>query len=339
MKAIRYSVPLALLGMAMYTAGCAPSKVDRESAPAIRLSLNWFPDSQHAGFYAAEAFGLFQQQQLPVRIIPGGPATPVVQYVAQRQTDFAVANADQILMARAAGAPVVAVLASMQDSPRCIMVHQEAGIQSLRNLRDVTLAVGAGQAFAMFLQQQVPLENVKTVPYTGSVALFLQDHRFAQQAYVFSEPYVAQQKGAHPLTLMVSELGFNPYSSCLIAHEELIRSEPDKVGKVVSCVRQGWLDYFRNPQPVHKQILAVNSQMDAASLDYGMQALRALCLPPGQPDSVIGSMEPQRWQTMCDQLIQLGLLPEGTDPTGAYTNQFIVPLTSQPAADERPVGT
>ena len=113
--------------------------------------LNWFPDTQHAGFYAAEVFGEFAQQQLSVRIIPGGPAAPIVQNVALKQVEFAVANADQILMARAQGAPVVAILASMQTSPRCIMVHRESGIQSLREHARCDVGVGSRKGICQVL--------------------------------------------------------------------------------------------------------------------------------------------------------------------------------------------
>ncbi len=136
----RVIVLAGLLSLGSLGTGCAPSAPRSEEAATIRLALNWFPDTQHAGFYAAEVFEEFKQQGLSVEIIPGGPAAPIVQNVALKQVEFAVANADQILMARAQGAPIVAVLASMQTSPRCIMIHRESGIQSLGDLRDLTLA-------------------------------------------------------------------------------------------------------------------------------------------------------------------------------------------------------
>ena len=89
--------------------------------------------------------------------------------------DFAIANADQVLLARAQGADVVAVFAAMQNSPRCIMVHEGSGIGSLDHLRDMTLALGDGKAFAEYLKNKVPLTNVRIVSYTGSVAKFLLD--------------------------------------------------------------------------------------------------------------------------------------------------------------------
>ncbi len=77
---------------------------------------------------------------------------------------------------------------------------------------------------------------------------------------MFSEPFVVRQKGAEPVTLMVSQLGFDPYTSCLITHEDLLRSNPDRVRRMVRCVRRGWGRYFRDPGPVHGRILAANPQ-------------------------------------------------------------------------------
>ena len=105
---------------------------------------------------------------------------------------------------------MVAILASMQTSPRCIMVHREMGIQSLSDLHDVTLALGAGKAFAKFLQQELPLKTSRSCPTPAALPCSSKTHSSRQQAYVFSEPYVVRQKGAEPVTLMVSQLGFDP---------------------------------------------------------------------------------------------------------------------------------
>jgi hypothetical protein len=117
-----------------------------------------------------------------------------------------------------------------------------------------------------------------------------------------------------------------------MTHEELIRTDPERVQRMVQCVRNGWLAYFRNPQPVDERIAAVNPQLDATSLEFGRDALKPLVIPPGHDESVVGVMDEQRWRTLCDQLIRLELLPEGTDPTHAYTTRFLGPLELAPAA-------
>ena len=317
-------VIVAALAIAL-TTGCQ-SSVD-EDRDAIQLQLNWFPDAQHGGFYAAADIPLSNGAQLEV--LPGGPAAPVIQQVTTRQVDFAVANADQILMARAQGAPVVAVLAAMQHSPRCIMVHRQSNITSFDELNNMTLALGTGKAFANFLQQQLPLTDVQIVPYTGSIAMFLQDHRFGQQGYIFSEPYVARSRGADPVMLMVSDLGFDPYSSCLITHEEVIAQHPDRVQAVVAAACQGWRDYLENPTEVNRRIVAINSEMDVDSLAYGAEALRSLCIPENAPPSNLGTMSAARWEQLADQLVALGLMESSAGSAEAFTSDFLTAATEQ----------
>jgi NitT/TauT family transport system substrate-binding protein len=247
-----------------------------------------------------------------------------VQNVALKRVHFGVINADQVLMARQQDAPVVAVFAAMQNSPRCIMVHESSGMKSFEQLQHVTLAVGAGQAFARFLRTHCDLSTVQIVPYTGSIAPFLNDPHLAQQAYVFSEPFLARRQGAQPHCLMVSQLGFNPYTSCLFTHEESIQSERQLVAKMVRASRRGWQEYLRAPEAVHPLIQKDNPQMDLESLKFAAEAIRALCLPEGTAESALGMMTEDRWRTLAAQLVELQFLDAGYDVSRAYTLQFLV---------------
>lgn len=305
--------------------GCERSRSNRADQEAsVEILLNWFPDCQHGGFYAAaETADAAIEGGARLRIVPGGPGSPVIQNVALGQSDYGIANADQILLARAQGAKIVALLAVMQSSPRCIMVHEQSGIKSLDQLANVKLAVGAGKAFAKFLQQHLPLEGVTLVNYTGSVAPFLADPNLAQQAYIFSEPRLVAGNGIKATTLMVSELGFNPYNTCLIAREALVKEHPGHVAQVVRTVRQGWLQYLDAPAATHQRILLDNPQMDMESLQFGAEAIKPLCLPAGMDRSEFGQMQSARWEQLARQLEELELLDQPIDVSSAYTNEFL----------------
>ncbi|MEZ6120574.1 MAG: ABC transporter substrate-binding protein [Pirellulaceae bacterium] len=155
-------------------AGCSskkpsvPQSVDGKIQ--VEIALNWIPDAQHGGFYAAQALGFFEDAGLEVTLTPGGPNSPVLQKVADAQTPiFGVANADQVLTGREVGMPIRAVLAAMQDSPRCIIVRNSSGITSLHDLKNVTLAVGAGKTFVKYLEKHLDLSGVTVASYTGSL--------------------------------------------------------------------------------------------------------------------------------------------------------------------------
>jgi NitT/TauT family transport system substrate-binding protein len=80
---------------------------------------------------------------------------------------------------------------------------------------------------------------VQVVPYSGSVAPFLANERYAQQGYVFSEPIVARAKGADVRCIAFAETGFNPYASGLVTSEALLRERPEVVRAVTEASAEG----------------------------------------------------------------------------------------------------
>ncbi|MFK7817126.1 MAG: ABC transporter substrate-binding protein [Planctomycetaceae bacterium] len=276
--------------------------------PEVTVILNWFPEAEHGGFYAASIHGFYEEVGLNVVIKKGGPGTKVVANVEVGRVTFGVANADKILNGCAQGADVVALMAPIQDCPRCILVHEESGIESLNSLSDVTLSMSAGQPYAQFLKKHVPLKNVKVAPFNGGVKTFMRGPKFAQQAYSFSEPFTAKKLGAKPRTLMVSEIGFNPYTSVLIAGRETVEGSPKLVQKFVDASIRGWEKYLSEPDETNKHIQSINPEMTNEILDFGVEALRPLCRIDDTP---MGSMTLSRWQTLESQLQEVGLIKPG----------------------------
>jgi NitT/TauT family transport system substrate-binding protein len=299
--------------------GCQNQSEDSQGK--IRIQLNWFPDAQHGGFYAALLNGHYQDEGLDVEILPGGPGANVESKVDLGRVEFGIANAHRILLKRNEGAKITAVFASFQKSPRCIMVHKESGISSFQDLEGVTLAVGSDTAFYRYLQQKVELKNVKLVTYSGSNAKFLSDKSYAQQAYSISEPILVKRKGANPVSLMLSDIGFNPYTSCLFASEEMISDQPELVRKFVRATQKGWLDYLENPEKANMEMEKLNKEHDLQALNEGAAAARELCRPEDQ--TVVGLMTGDRWETLVEQLQSIKMLKPSFEMGSAFSTDFI----------------
>ena len=322
-----------LLVSAMIASGCSSDKSDapalspkdlanaEQSAAkpidSVELALNWLPEAEHGGFFAADVHGLFAERQLKVKIIPGGPGVPVIQNVATGKATFGVTNADQVLLQRAQEADVVAIFAPIQQSPRCIMVHKKSGITKFEALKDMTLAINANQSFLGYLKKRLPLTNVQIVPFQ-STAPFLNDERLGQQAYVFSEPFLVQQQGAEPVNLMLSDIGFNVYTSVLITRAEIIEKQPDLVRRMVAACQLGWRKYLDEPEQTNEHIHSLNKEMGPEILAFGTRALKPLCEPN------LGTMTLERWQTLAEQLVEAGALkPGAVDPAKAFDVSFL----------------
>jgi NitT/TauT family transport system substrate-binding protein len=294
----------------------------------VTLTLNWFPDAQHGGFYAAKLEGFFEDEGLDVTIRPGGPNVPVIQETALGRTQFAVANADQVLLGREKDANVIAVFAAMQTSPRCILVHKDSGIESLQDLNKLeTLALGTGKSFSEFLTREVDLSSIKIVPYSGNISPFLSDPKYGQQGYVFSEPLVAERNGAAVNVLLVSKIGFDPYTSVVITGDSLANKDPELIARFARACAKGWAQYLEKPNKTNEHILTLNRQMDAETLSYAAAQIKPLCLIETGSDNggtSLGTMSAARWELLREQLIQNKLLPENTGAAAdAWTNQFL----------------
>ena len=300
---------------------------DQQPLTKVKLALNWFPEAEHGGYYAALHHGYYREAGLDVEIIPGGPKVPVLQETALGKVDFAVDNADKLILARAQQANVVGVMAPIQDSPRCVMVHAESGITSLEQLAmqtDYTLAMSPGQPYAQFLSKKLDLSRLRVVPYPGNVSQFLLDPKFAQQAYSFSEPFVAEQQGAKVKSLMVSELGFNTYTSVLVTSGERIERDADLVRRMVAASIRGWQKYFEDPAPTNALIHERNPEMALAVLAYGVADLQRLCFPVAADTTPLGTMTAERWTTLVRQMEESGSIDAGKVPAAeAYRLEFL----------------
>ncbi len=292
---------------------------DGMSLTKVTLQLNWFPEAEHGGYYAALVHGFFAAEGLDVEIIPGGPGSPVIQKLVANQTTFVVGNADQVLTGRNQEAEVTALFAPIQMSPRCIMVHASSGIERLEELQNMTVALSAGRAFALYMQKKLSLEGVRVVGYPGSMSVFLNDNNFAQQGYVFSEPFIAEQQGGDPHVLMVSELGFNPYASLLITRSDTVAAKPELVAAMVRASKQGWQTYLESPEKTNAAIHQQNEEMGLEILDYGATVLKDLCLPDAMPAAQLGDMTLQRWTQLRDQLAEIDLVDKNLDVSKAFT--------------------
>src|SRR5436853_269461 len=111
----------------IFAGGAALLAACGKSTAKTRLALNWKPDPQFGGFYAAP----YQAHGLDVDILPGGAGTPTIQMVGAGSAEFGVVSADELVVARSHGNDVVALFAVFQTNPQGIMVDASRKLSSL----------------------------------------------------------------------------------------------------------------------------------------------------------------------------------------------------------------
>jgi NitT/TauT family transport system substrate-binding protein len=274
-------------------------------AKKIRLALNWKPDPEFGGFYAAD----YAKHGLDVEILPGGAGTPTVQMIGAGSAEFGIVSADEILLARAQGNDVVALFAAFQNNPQGIMAHASRKLKSIEDvLNSGTLAIQSGLPYARLLRKRFGFDHVRLVPSPGGdLTAFFNDVNFAQQCFVTAEPLQARRRGVDVKVFPVSDIGYNPYTTVLATSGDMLRKNPEVARNMVAAAREGWRAYLDNAAPTNQRMHTLNPTMDVASFAEIAEAQRSLI-----ESNPLGRMTKDRWNTLAAQLNDLGDIPLAT---------------------------
>jgi len=290
------------------------------TAPA-KLVLNWKAEPEFGGFYEAERIGAYKKHGISVKVQEGGAGTPVVQMVATGAADFGIAAADDVIVSQDRGTDVIALFVVYQTSPLGIMVHEEQGLKSIPDLMKSkgTLAMQNGAMMWQYLMRKYPKPSVKVVPYTGGVTNFIAQKDFAQQCYVTAEPIAARRGGANVRAFRVANEGFNPYNTVLVARRKTLEEKPEQVKALLAAVTEGWEGYLASPAEANRLMNRINPSMDLATFDEIAESQKELIFgtPKRAKDFRLGAMDVNRWETLAEQLRDLGLIKK-VKPAEAY---------------------
>lgn len=289
-------------------------EVTDKTLTIVDLILNWVPEPEFGGFYAADHLKIFEKNGIKINIIPGGAGTPTIQMLAAGKAQFVVTSGGELITARSKGADVVAIYNVFETSPMGLMSHESRGHKSLEDLlkSEGVLSIQRGLAFADFLEKKFGFGKLKIVPYSGGVAQFIRDENFYQQGFIFSEPVIAKRSGAKPKFFLLSDVGYNPYIEIVAVRSETLEKQGDLVKAFVTSVKAGWEAYNKDPKPTNEMMAKLNPAMDLASMNEGAQNQKSLI---GN-----GSMTEARWKEQIALLTELKNISTKVEPSSLFTN-------------------
>ncbi|KAA6457593.1 ABC transporter substrate-binding protein [Acidobacteria bacterium AB60] len=322
---IRSGAPVLAVLTVLCVAGCRSGRSEVGSARTmVRLQLDWYPQPEVGGFFAAQQSGYYKAEGLDLTILPLPQYGSVAQQVATGKAEFGLGSSDQILEWNANGLPLLAVAATMQHDPQAVMVHEQSPIRAFKDLDGHTIAAQTGATWLKYVISRYGLHQVRQVPTTLSIANFLADPGYVQQIFITSEPFFAKQAGATVRTLLISDSGYDPYR-VQFTTRQFAAQHPDVVAKFVRASILGWRDYLKDPGPTNAYLLTLNPALNPAQESYTAEALKRGAFITGSKgdESDIGVMSPERWRKNYMQLKSLGILVSPIDPASVYSLEYL----------------
>lgn len=279
------------------------------SSQPLVLALNWKPEPQFGGFYAAQEQGYYKDSGLQVNIIEGGSGTPTIQMLLAGKVDYAIVSADEVLIALARGASdIVALFATFQTNPQGIMTHAERSFTSIADVMQTpgVLLWQSGLPYAQYFMKKYAPLAVVTAPYLGGIGNFQNDPEISQQCFVTSEPLTAAAAGIKVKTFLVADSGYNPYTAVMVARRQRLENNPAEVKAMVAAVRSGWQHYLEDPDATNAAMMTLNKAMSAETFEQSALAQSDL-IRTGKTRE-LGQMTLARWQTLADQLLEIDVI-------------------------------
>ena len=152
MKRLRFKILIVLAALAVVAAACGDDDAAPTAAPTagpaatdppvtqpprvdLVMQLTWVPQSQFAGYIMADAKGFYDEENLNVTVLAGGPDVSPDQQILTGAADLTLGKGASIFVARSRGVPLVAVAQFHRKSGFPIVAMADSGIRTPRGSR------------------------------------------------------------------------------------------------------------------------------------------------------------------------------------------------------------
>jgi NitT/TauT family transport system substrate-binding protein len=306
----------------------APARA--QTLDKVTFGTNWVAEAEHGGFYQALADGTYRKYGLEVTIAPGGPQINNRILLAVGRLDFFMsANTLQSFDAVEQKVPTIAVAAMFQKDPQVLIAHPDVGVQSFKDLKDMTVFISKEGMVSYFqwLKAEYKFSEANVKPYTFNPQPFLADKMSAMEGYVTSEPFaIEKQAGFKPKVFLLADQGFSSYSTLIETRHDLVENKPDLVQRFVDASIIGWYHYlYGDNSAANALIKKQNAEMTDEQLAYSVAKLKEYgIVDSGDTLKLgIGAMTDARYAGFFDKMVRAGVVKPTVDFRNAYTLRFV----------------
>lgn len=291
----------------------------------VSIRLKWLHQAQFAGFYAAEMKGFYGNEGVTVALKPGGVEFPAISAVTSGSDQFGVAGADQVLTARAAGAPIVAVAVIYRATPMVLFSSREKNILDAKSMigKRVGVKLGGNEELtyrAILHAAGVNSHQVNEIPVKYDMTPLFDNLVDVWPGYLINEVLSAREHGYELNIIRPSEYGLHMYADTLFTTEDVVRQKPELVRKVVEATLHGWQYAAAQPEEAARFGMSYDGKLN---YDHELAMMRE-SIPLLKPDDKpIGWMEPSEWEGLQRLLVEQGFLKQPIDLSSVVDYRFV----------------
>lgn len=257
----------------------------------ISFQLGWLKLVQFGGHFMAEEMGYFEEENVDANFISGGPGIDPIADVASGAALIGDGPVSGILLARAGGAPLVAIGAIFNRSPLSFMSFADNPIRSLQDMVGQTVAVQdryRTQLESLLEGAGIDPADVDLVPGTGDPAVLVNGQVDSFQGFSTSQGVALQQQGFDLATAHVADLGDPSYSNVFYVTEDTLASRKDELIRWMRADQRGHQYAVDNPEETARIVQDLYGDENGQSLEEATgSALAQVDLIKGHPNGLL----------------------------------------------------
>lgn len=294
------------------------------------LWLDWYPNSDHAGIYVALAKGYYARLGLDVQARVPANSADALKLVAHGSGDLAISYEPSILLARAAGIPIVATAAIVQRPLNCVMALKSSGITRPRQLEGKTVGIAGVASDYTDVAAVVRHDGgdpalVKTIAINYDLLQGLLGKRVdAVEGVYWTWEALQAQAGGHPVNIMrLDRFGVPPYDELVFATGAAqISHEAQALRDFQRATFEGYAYASSHPAEAARLLLKAPGVL-SSSAPLIERSIRLLGPLFHDTQGRYGVMSARAWQTYADWMARNRLLSRHVDVTSAMTSAIV----------------
>ena len=314
----------ALAALALLAAGCGEDDPDR-----FVVSLDWFPNADHAGLYAAQAQGFFEDEGLDVELNFGGNPEDPPKFVARDTVDLAISYQPDVILARAEGIPITAVGAIVNVPLNSIQTLESSGITDPAQLAGKRIGYPGIPSNEVYLETILRRSGVEggldaveliNVGFDLGPSLYAGKVDATIGTYWNVEAVQGEMLGYPVNVLHIEDYGVPAYDELVfIASETGVREKGDLIERFLRAVVRGHEYTVENPEAAIDAVAVANPEMERELISRGVHLL----VEVWRNWDRFGYMDESRWSGFVTFMRDNDLLDAEIDFDKLLTNEFV----------------
>ena len=294
----------------------------------VTLQLQWFTQSQFAGYYAAVATGIYEDYGLNVEILEGGVEIVPASVLDSGAADFAVSWVPRGLVPREEGTNITNIAQVFQRSATLQVAFADSGISSVADLEGRTVGNwGFGNEFELLAGLRRngldPASDVQLVQQNFDMLALISGEIDAAQAMIYNE-YAQVLETVNPDTgelyqpddlniINWNDVGTAMLQDALWADADRLDDDPayhETAVKFVEASLLGWIYCRDNPTECVDIVLANAPTLGQSHQTWQLNEINALIWPSPQG---VGVMDKDLWDQTVAVATSEGILASAPD--------------------------